>query len=144
MLISGRWHLCDDGSIRPVIQGEIEAGDGSWFAAPFLLDTGADCTVFSADVRGALHLPDTPQGPTLGGVGGAAASLTLETRIRLLREDGSPVLFRGRYPVLTSPEALDMSVLGRDITSLFAVIVDRPGDRVCLLRQGHQYIIEQR
>jgi hypothetical protein len=36
-----------------------------------------------------------------------------------------------------------MSVLGRDITDLFAVIVDRVHDVVCLLGQRHRYSIEQ-
>jgi hypothetical protein len=40
-------------------------------------------------------------------------------------------------------EALDVSVLGRDLTSLFAVIVDRPHRVVCLLGQRHRYTIEQ-
>jgi hypothetical protein len=35
-------------------------------------------------------------------------------------------------------------VLGRDITGLFAVIVDRPGNVICLLGQQHWYRIEQR
>ncbi len=35
-----------------------------------------------------------------------------------------------------------MSVLGRDITDLFAAIVDRPGNVVCLLGQNHRYKIE--
>jgi hypothetical protein len=38
-------------------------------------------------------------------------------------------------------EALDMGVLGRDITNLFGLIVDRPRDLVCLLGTGHQYQI---
>jgi len=37
-----------------------------------------------------------------------------------------------------------MSVLGRDITGLFALIVDQPGHVICLLRQRHWYTIEQR
>ena len=40
-------------------------------------------------------------------------------------------------------EALDISVLGRDIIGLFAVIVDRPHDIVCLLRRRHRYRVEQ-
>jgi hypothetical protein len=36
-----------------------------------------------------------------------------------------------------------MSVLGRDITNLFAVIVDRPRDFVGLLGQRHQYVIHE-
>jgi len=37
-----------------------------------------------------------------------------------------------------------MCVLGRDITDLFGVIVDRPNGVVRLLGQRHRYIIEQR
>ena len=51
------------------------------------------------------------------------------------------MLFRGRYFAVPEPEALDMSVLGRDITGLFALIVDRPGDLVGLLSQRHRYTI---
>lgn len=49
---------------------------------------------------------------------------------------------RRHYAAVTEPEALDMSVLGRDITEFFAVIVDHPGQVVCLVGQRHQYRIE--
>ena len=39
-------------------------------------------------------------------------------------------MFRGQYAAVTELEALDMSVLGRDITGLFAVVVDEPGSRL--------------
>jgi hypothetical protein len=35
-----------------------------------------------------------------------------------------------------------MSVLGRDITGLCALIVGKPSNVVCLLGQRHQYAIE--
>ena len=41
----------------------------------------------------------------------------------------------------TDAATLDMSVLGRDITSSFAVIVDRPGKVVCLVGQRHRYVV---
>lgn len=41
----------------------------------------------------------------------------------------------------TSDEALDMSVLGRDVTILFAVIVDWPRQVVCMLGQRHESTI---
>ena len=44
---------------------------------------------------------------------------------------------------IVRPEALDVCVLGRDITGMFAVIVDHPANTVCLLRGGHRYAIEQ-
>ena len=48
MLISGRWSLCDDDIIRPIIEGAVLASDGSWLRAEFLADVGADRTVFAA------------------------------------------------------------------------------------------------
>ena len=35
-----------------------------------------------------------------------------------------------------------MSVLGRDIMQMFAVIVDRPDDVVSLVGQQHRYVIQ--
>jgi hypothetical protein len=144
MLISGVWLLCDDGVVRPVIYGEVLAGSGSWVKAPFLVDTAADRTVFSADILKALQLPCLVTPEQLSGVGGRAASVVVETQVRLTREGDNKVVFRGQYAALTEPEALDMSVLGRDLTNLFAVITDRPRDFVCLLGQRHQYVIVER
>ena len=76
-------------------------------------------------------------------MGGIADSVTVETRIRFSRETGSKVTFRGQYAAITEVEALDISVLGRDIMELFSVIVDQPGNVVCLLGQRHRYTIEQ-
>jgi hypothetical protein len=36
-----------------------------------------------------------------------------------------------------------MCVLGRDVTGLFAVIVDQPNNVVCMIGQRHRYTIEQ-
>ena len=57
------------------------------------------------------------------------------------RDDGGTAVFRGQFAAVTELEPLDMSVLGRDISNLFALIVDRPRDLVCLLGAGHQYSI---
>jgi predicted aspartyl protease len=143
MRIDGEWLLCDDGIVRPVIRGEILAGDGTWQRAEFLVDTGADRTVFSAAVLAALRLQPVVTQARLGGVGGVADSVVVETQVRLTREEAGKVVFRGQYAAVTELEALDMSVLGRDITGLFAVIVDGPGSVVCLLGQQHQYTIKQ-
>jgi hypothetical protein len=59
----------------------------------------------------------------------------------LSREEDGKVVFRGQYAAVTELEVLDMSVLGRDVTGLFALIVDRPGNVVCLLGQRHRYTI---
>ena len=125
MRISGLWYLCDDGMVRPVIRGEIEAADGSWVYAPFLVDTGADRTVFSAEISNALRLRAVESSDRLSGVGGVADSVVVETAIRFTHDEANKAIFRSRFAAFIHPEALDMSVLGRDILNLFALIVDR-------------------
>lgn len=112
MRIDGEWLLCDDRIARPVIRGEILAGDGTWQRAEFLVDTGADRTVFSAAVLAALRLQPVVTQARLGGIGGVADSVVVETQVRLTREETGKVVFRGRYAAVTELEALDMSVPG--------------------------------
>jgi len=141
MQIGGEWFLFADGIERPVIRGEILAGDGAWLQAPFLVDTGADRTVFSGAILAKLGLqPIFPQ-ERISGLGGLADSVVVETQIQLTRETGGQVAFHGQYAAVIEIEALDVSILGRDITGLFAVIVDQPGNVVCLLGQRHRYTI---
>ena len=54
MRISGRWLLCEDGIVRPAIEGTALAGDGSLLPVEFLVDVGADWTVFEGS--GALKI----------------------------------------------------------------------------------------
>jgi len=143
MRINGEWLLCDDEIVRPVIRGEILADNGSWQRAEFLVDTGADRTVLSAPILTALGLQPLITQEGIGGLGGAVHSVVVETQIRFTHEVSSKVIFRGRYAAVTELEALDMNVLGRDITGLFAVIIDQPGNIICLLGQRHRYRIEQ-
>lgn len=144
MRINGQWFECDDGFVRPVVRGEILNADGRWEPAVFLVDTGADCTVFSAAILDVLGFDATAAEERLGGVGGVVESVRISTQIRLPRDDGGTAIFRGEYAAFTQLEALDMSVLGRDIMEMFAVLVDRSGDVVTLIRQPHRYAIETR
>lgn len=141
MRIEGEWFQCDDGMVRPVIRGEILNARGDWEPALFLVDTGADCTVFSAAMLDALGFAYGPERRRLGGVGGLAESVEVSTQIQLVQDDGGQAVFRGRYSAFTQLESLDMSVLGRDITQMFAVIVDRPNGVVALVRPSHRYRI---
>ena len=143
MRIDGQWRLCDDGILRPVIAAEVLTASGSWQEVEFAVDSGADCSVFSADIWRALGLPAVGNAPQLGGVGGKAASVLIDARIQMKQQTGPAIFFNGRFAAFTDPAALDMSVLGRDITNLFALIVDRPQDIVCLIGQGHRYVIVQ-
>jgi hypothetical protein len=141
MQIVGEWLLCADGVERPVLRGSVRAANGSWVPAPLLVDTGADRTVFSQQILTALGLLPVASSEGIGGLGGLVSSVFVETTLRLSREDGLAVTFRGQHAAVTAPDALDMSVLGRDVTGLFATIVDPPGTLVCLLGQRHRYRI---
>ncbi len=141
MLISGMWHACDDGVLRPVMLAEVQAPDGSWIKTPLLVDTGADRTVLSADILTALRFPHTIAEDRIGGIGGVVHTVLVETRMRLSRENDGRVIFRGQYAAVTEAATRDMSVLGRDITNLFATLIDWPQRAVYLIGQRHQYTI---
>ena len=102
MQINGEWLLCDDNIVRPVIRGPILDGHGAWIHAPFLVDTGADRTVFSALMLAALSFQPTPSPERLGGVGGVVTPVVIETHLRFRREAGrGTVVFRGQYAAVT-------------------------------------------
>jgi predicted aspartyl protease len=143
MQINGRWVLCEDGVVRPMMQAAILAAHGGWEAVEFLVDTGADRTVLSAPVLDKLGLPPGEAREEIGGLGGVTDSVVVEIQMRLLREADQPVIFRGYFTAVTQAAALDISVLGRDVLDLFAVIVDWPRSIVCLLSQRHSYTIHQ-
>jgi hypothetical protein len=88
-----------------------------------------------------LALPQLPRPHQLGGVGGAALTVAVATHLRLPLAGETSIKFQGSFAGFTEAEALDMSVLGRDIMNLFAVIIDRPGDAVCMIGHGHRYTI---
>jgi len=69
MRISGQWYECDDGGLRPIVRGEILNADGNWEPTLFLVDTGADCTVFCAatfDVLGVANPPGVEHNGIMG------------------------------------------------------------------------------
>lgn len=141
MRINGEWYVGDENIARPIIRGAIRDRNGAWQRTLFLVDTGADRTVFSAAILAVLGLSPAASHERLGGVGGQAEAVEVETQIRFFHDGPGQVVFRGQYAAFTSLEALDISVLGRDITDLFTIIIDRPHTLVCLLRERHRYMI---
>jgi len=113
---NGKWLLCDDGVIRPVVPGFVRAADGQLVEVAFLLDAGSDRTVFSADFRDLLRSLETRgnEQTLLSGIGGSAGSITVETVIGFRRDDQRVVTVRGSFGVFTEGESADLSVLGRD------------------------------
>jgi hypothetical protein len=80
MRIDGQWLWCDDGVRRPVINGEIRAANGSWEKSEFLLDTGADRTVFSAATLAKLALQPLAIQESIRGVGGMADTVSAQLK----------------------------------------------------------------
>lgn len=141
MLCRAEWLLCDDDIVRPVLRAEVLASNNRWEPAEFLLDTGADRTVLSANILAALGPMPRDDNDRISGVGGIIETVVVRTQIRLTRDEGNKIIFRGAFAACTDPELLDMSVLGRDILDLFTLIVDRKTDFIGLLRGQHDYKI---
>ena len=74
-------------------RGEILAGTAAWEPALFLVDTGADRIVFSGDKFALLNLQPFATNERLGGVGGVADAVIIETQIRLTRDGAGKVVF---------------------------------------------------
>jgi hypothetical protein len=141
MRISGEWLLWDDGVLRPSIQAHVSGANDRLVSERFLVDSGADRTVFSAALLVKLGLTYTPPPAGLGlvGIGGAGAYVVVDTVIVFRHDGGGPVRYRGVYAAFTDPVASDMSILGRDLLNTFDLIVSRPRNEVLLLSQSHQY-----
>jgi hypothetical protein len=105
MRVKGAWLSSEDGETRPIVPGLVRLTNNQWLEVSFLLDAGADRSVFSA--RFLQHLQDlesnSPQ-ILLSGVGGGAESITVETAIAFARDDGQLVTVRGTYGVFTKGE----------------------------------------
>jgi hypothetical protein len=56
MRINGTWIESDSGVVEPRVAIDVLAADGSWNEVQFLIDTGADRTVFSYDLLYLLQL----------------------------------------------------------------------------------------
>ena len=143
MLIIGEWSLDPDGVERPVIRGEVLTAEGDWEPVTFLVDVGADRTVFHAGFVELLGLEPLDDGERISGVGGIAQTIRVATQIRLIRSDDIPVPINGPFGIFTDPLAADCSLLGRDVLNHFALIADHPTKVLWLLHGRHSYTIQE-
>jgi hypothetical protein len=140
MRVVGEWLECGDGAVRPVVRVQVTSRTGRVLSESFLIDSGADRTVFSADLLRRLEAPIDPPstGDGLRGIGGGAEFVLVSTIIQLRRDDGMPVNVRADFAAFTDESAMDMSILGRDVRDNFDVILSRRRDEVLLLAGNHQ------
>jgi predicted aspartyl protease len=142
MIVLGQWSLCEDGVVRPIVRAPVENHAGEWIEVDFLVDTGADRTVFIAADAEAMGLAPVGSRDQLIGIGGTVGSYQVAATIRFKGTRGEILNVKSHYPALTPPKILDQSILGRDILCLFALILDRRAERVWLVGEGHQYRVE--
>ncbi|PYT02915.1 MAG: hypothetical protein DMF60_19945 [Acidobacteria bacterium] len=143
MRVNGEWLECDDGVIRPSLPGLVRVADGQIIEVTFLLDGGADRTVFSVDLLSLLQPLVTSEDEQvhLAGVGGEVGSITVRTVVEFVRDSGQLMTVRGAFGVFIDSESSEMSVLGRDVTNNFDVIYSFPRQEVILLAPPHGYQI---
>lgn len=139
MLVAGYWETDDDGCVRPLIKTQVRAADGSSVTDEFLVDTGADRTVFSSALLAKLGLPSRHSTDQLRGIGGGTVSVLVSTTLMFTRDDKGIARVQGEFAAFTDPETSGLSLLGRDVLDNFDVIVSRRRDEVLLLAPTHQY-----
>ena len=127
MRVNGEWLECNDGVLRPSIPGFVRAPDGKMIEAIFLLDAGADRTVFNSRYLYRLQpLASVTEQIHLAGVGGEVGSITVQTAVGFIRDNGQLITVRGSFGVFTDSESSETPVLGRDETNNFDVIYSFP------------------
>ena len=139
MQILGEWWKCEDGITRPTVEASVLGANGHSLDERFLVDSCADRTVFSAAFLGVLQPMKTSGAEQIpiAGIGGTADTITIDTAIGFVRDDGHLVTVRGTFSVFAQAESADLSVLGRDVTNNFTVIYDYPQRIIALLAPPH-------
>ena len=145
MLIAGKWLAGPDGVSRPVITAEVRGADGHLHLEPFLVDPGADRTVFRARLWQRLRLEAKPvsAGSILQGIGGSSRFVEVTTLIELPRQDGRPVQLEAPFAGSTDLDALDYSLLGRDVLDHFDLILSKRRGEILMLAGIHQYAVTE-
>src|SRR5438128_10669027 len=124
MRIAGKWHRCEDGTIRPVVDITVSSAGNGGALEVFLIDSCSDCTVLSAHLiqkTGMTGRP-APSGISLKGISGSGTYVVVGAVLEFVSSDSGPARVRGEMAAFTDPAATDMSILGRDVLDHFDVI----------------------
>jgi hypothetical protein len=136
--IEGKWVLCEDAINRPMV--EVSLAGGAPFSELFLVDSGADKTVFCRQTLDALGLETLPtERIKAAGVGGATSLVALETAIEFAVAGGGTVRVTGPFSAQIDADVLDMNLLGRDVLNNFEVLVSYRRREVLLLAPPSGY-----
>ena len=103
MQIVGAWWPCDDGVVRPVVGCLVLGSAGQNHPERFLIDSGADRTVLSAELLGKLQLSGQapPSGFALAGISGTSPIVVVTTVLELAHGGGLPARVSGQFAAFT-------------------------------------------
>jgi hypothetical protein len=141
MVIAGVWKLEKDGITRPLVDVLFDLDDGRRESELFLVDSGADCTVFTDHLVAKLGLSPSA-GSGLIGLGGTSSSASVDATINLVTTAGQEVRVKGAFACAPGSE-LDLNLLGRDVLANFDVIMSRRRKEVLLVAGSHRYLITE-
>lgn len=143
MHIAGEWFRFDDGVFRPIVRGRVLGVDGKPITDRFLVDVGADQSVFSASLLSKLSLPTRRPAEEIGmfGAGGRSEFVVISTVLELDTIGAVPDRIRGEFAGFAGTDDLGLSLLGRDVLNHFDVIVSRRNNEVAMLAGNHRYQI---
>lgn len=126
--------------VRPVLTAKLLV-QGQELPVVLLVDTGADRTVLGSAFVEILEGARQTTTETFFSAGGQVDCFLAAVRFELLDASNRPIRFSTSCIVLTDPNQRNEHLLGRDILDYFAVICDREGNQVTLLRFPHRYSI---
>jgi len=143
MVIAGEWRIDEDGISRPYLALEVGGKDGAIAEEAFLVDTGADCTVFTARLLSKLSgsLDAESDQSVLLGIGGQSEAVTVRAELRFRTMQGTQVTVHGEFAAAIGSTSLDVSLLGRGVLANFDVIVSRRRNDVLLIAGNHFYSV---
>jgi len=110
--------------------------------ACFLIDTGADCSMLTAELAGATGLELVPVAPeiSLTGLGGVVSYSRADCTLRFTTTEGEPVAVPSRYAV-GAPGVADSPILGYDLLRHFDLILSRNQGPILLLIDEDGYAL---
>lgn len=143
MIFAGHWKTLEDGVTRPIIRVEVRAADKSFIAADFLIDTGADHTVFSSALYDRLGVDAfSSQVTSLVGIGGAVSARLTTTAIAFTDTHGRVLRIHAQYAAIIAADEGELSILGRDVLDQFDLVFSRQHDQILLLRGQHRATVQ--
>lgn len=140
MRVKGEWRETATTIPRPYVRAFLEAQDGTWVECLFLVDTGADRTLVTADVARRLGRETLLSTRTIMGIGGIVETREVCTTLRLVGVSGRPYNATGSYGVFID-EMNTECVLGYDVLNRFAVVFEKRTDTIWLLHPPTGYLL---